>query len=420
MIKKLNCKRIESRRRDGRHEDETKKDGGGLTLSFVASTDAVDRYGDIVIQSGWNLENYRSNPIILFNHDQAALPIGAAKRVEVKDGRLEVDIKFDMNDPHAANIARKAEAGFLNAVSVGFQPLKSTPRNKLSKSDKAWAEEGTIFHSAELLEISVVTVPANPAAHGQAHAKDLDFNDLQDVFRKKAAQLNAIDRHIIAIKEQEESWIVEFAKVIIEAEAEEEDPDIGWGSGGDEELAWVDEYEAAQKDAGEWADLPAAPKDEASNPEDQDSADIVGAILGLDKDWPKLKKAFAYFDPDNAEEMEGYRLQIARMRNEELPEDAAPDDGELVVYWDMLRAAMESVISGDADIPEADAMEVYELLARYYEKFDEEPPEMKGYPDDDDEEDEDTVDLEEEEPEKDEEKQFNLALLRALTSQQGE
>jgi hypothetical protein len=162
----------------------------------------------------------------------------------------------------------------------------------------------------------------------------------------------------------------------------------------------------------DFVDLPVAPKDEPYNPEDQDMADIVGRILGDDNDWDRLKKAFVWVDSDNDEEFEGYRLQIARLRNEELPEDAAPDEGDLHAYWDLVQAAMESVISGKADIPKDELAAAYEFLAIYYEKFDEEPPPFEEI----EEDEEDTVDLEaEDEIQDEEERLFNLALLRALT-----
>ena len=147
-------------------------------------------------------------------------------------------------------------------------------------------------------------------------------------------------------------------------------------------------------------------------------ADIVGRILGDDNDWDRLKKAFVWIDSGNDEEFEGYRLQIARLRNDELPEDAAPDEGDLHAYWDLVQTAMESVISGKADIPKDELESAYEFLAIYYEKFDEEPPPFEEI--EDFEEDEDTVDLEvvEEDSEAEQERLFNLALLRALTDKQ--
>jgi len=40
------------------HEDDEKEAG---KMSFVASTDRADRYGDIIDQRGWDLDAYRAD-----------------------------------------------------------------------------------------------------------------------------------------------------------------------------------------------------------------------------------------------------------------------------------------------------------------------------------------------------------------------
>ena len=40
-------------------------------MRFVASDESVDRYGDIIRASGWQLDNFRKNPVLLFAHDFA-------------------------------------------------------------------------------------------------------------------------------------------------------------------------------------------------------------------------------------------------------------------------------------------------------------------------------------------------------------
>ena len=132
-------------------------------VSFIASTANPDRYGDVINQKGWSLAKYRKNPVILLNHNANQLPIGRGE-VDVIDGKLMVDIEFDMEDPIGAEVARKTKDGFMSAVSVGFNPIESTPRSMLSKDNPYYAPRGEYFDSAELLEISIVTIPANGEA----------------------------------------------------------------------------------------------------------------------------------------------------------------------------------------------------------------------------------------------------------------
>lgn len=133
---------------------EMKAAGDGKTVSFIASTEAVDRMGDIVRQDGWDLTNYKRNPVVLFGHDHEK-PIGRAHNVRVDAGKLKADLEFadDSVDEFSAKIGRMVKAGFLNAVSVGFRVLEAKP-----------IKSGYEFVKSELLEISVVSVPANQEA----------------------------------------------------------------------------------------------------------------------------------------------------------------------------------------------------------------------------------------------------------------
>jgi hypothetical protein len=53
------------------------------TMRFVASDESVDRYGDIIRASGWQLENFRKNPVLLFAHDSRQPPVGQVPSIEV-------------------------------------------------------------------------------------------------------------------------------------------------------------------------------------------------------------------------------------------------------------------------------------------------------------------------------------------------
>ena len=56
-------------------------DDGGLDIKGSASTNALDRAGDIINADAWTkggLDNFKNNPIILFNHNYDK-PIGRAK-----------------------------------------------------------------------------------------------------------------------------------------------------------------------------------------------------------------------------------------------------------------------------------------------------------------------------------------------------
>lgn len=134
------------------------------TLRFVASTSALDRDGDTIAVDGWDTSDFERNPVILWGHDQSALPIGRCIRL-VNDGdRLVCDVEFVKADtavvgPMADAVYTLCVDGFLGAVSVGFVPMVS----ELS-DDPARPHMSVDFKHQSLLEISIVTVPSNPEA----------------------------------------------------------------------------------------------------------------------------------------------------------------------------------------------------------------------------------------------------------------
>ena len=65
---------------------------GGIDIKGSASTNALDRAGDIIEPEAWTkggLESYKGNPVLLFNHDYNR-PIGRATGLEVTKNGLEI------------------------------------------------------------------------------------------------------------------------------------------------------------------------------------------------------------------------------------------------------------------------------------------------------------------------------------------
>jgi len=132
-------------------------------IEYVASTESVDRYNTRV--KGWSLDHYMKNPVILFAHNYALPPIGRA--VEVTSGKgkeLRVKVQFAPKETYefADTIYKLSRDGYINALSVGFIP------GKVEFDEK---EEVTDLLENELLEVSVVPVPANPEALALAYQR---------------------------------------------------------------------------------------------------------------------------------------------------------------------------------------------------------------------------------------------------------
>ena len=113
----------------------------------------MDRQNEIVDQNGWQLDAYRENPVVLDSHRYESIEdlIGRCVRVEVVNGSLECDIIFA--DCEKGEMAEElVNTGFLRTVSVGFKSLERRPGG---------AGQPLTHTRAELLEISLVSVPAN-------------------------------------------------------------------------------------------------------------------------------------------------------------------------------------------------------------------------------------------------------------------
>lgn len=135
-------------------------EGDARAVDFVISTAAVDRYGDTVAVEGWDLKNFRNNPVVLWMHDNTMLPVGKASNVRVEDGALKARVTFTPESLVKFNdvVLELVKTGYLNATSVGFIPTK------YNFVDDPQRRFGIDFLEQELLEFSIVTVPANPEA----------------------------------------------------------------------------------------------------------------------------------------------------------------------------------------------------------------------------------------------------------------
>ena len=130
-------------------------DGNDLHITGMASTNGTDRVGDIIEAEAWTkaggLQNYLNNPVILFNHDYNQ-PIGRAIALETNDNGLQLKAKIAKSAGHVGELIKE---GVLGAFSVGF---------RVKDAEYMTETDGYKIKDAELLEVSVVSVPANQAA----------------------------------------------------------------------------------------------------------------------------------------------------------------------------------------------------------------------------------------------------------------
>ena len=131
----------------------------GRPLTFVISTEDVDRHGDVVVAEGWQLEAYRRNPVFLWAHDYTRPVIGRAVEIWTEPRRLVAQMEFAPTE-FAQEVANLYRDGYQRGVSVGFKPIRYEER----RHEKTGAFLGIRFLEQELLEASAVPVPANRSA----------------------------------------------------------------------------------------------------------------------------------------------------------------------------------------------------------------------------------------------------------------
>lgn len=142
----------------------------GLKVPFICSTGSVDRQDDTVDPDGWRLDNYKKNPVVLWVHDSRQPPVAKSLEIKVEDKKLKSTALFVTADlyPFGYMIGQMYAKGFLNAVSVGFDPIKYA---RVEDKDRPW---GIDFLEQELLEYSCCPIPANPEALVEAKAAGVD------------------------------------------------------------------------------------------------------------------------------------------------------------------------------------------------------------------------------------------------------
>ena len=120
---------------------------------------------------GLAFDNYLRNPVVMWAHDavgrspSGGLPIGRTLDLaKTASGGVVAEFEFLSDDPFAGRVKNAWDKGFLQAASVSWLPIETTPT-----SDGGWRDT-----RADLLEWSIVSVPADPDALRATHQRLLD------------------------------------------------------------------------------------------------------------------------------------------------------------------------------------------------------------------------------------------------------
>lgn len=166
-----------------------------LIIEGYASTKDVDRTSDVIEASAWKkrkaLNGYKKNPIILafHRHDK---PIGTAETVEAGEDGLHIRARISKA---AGDVYSLIKEGILKTFSVG-----------IIVNDMSYNEEKDVFllKDIELLEVSVVSVPANPYATFRI-GKSFENNNEFEEFKNSFKNINTEENQMLDNKETNSS-----------------------------------------------------------------------------------------------------------------------------------------------------------------------------------------------------------------------
>src|SRR5277367_75797 len=293
------------------------KDDNG-TFDVIISTEDLDRAGEIVRQNGWEMANYKNNPIVLWGHDYYSLPIGVCLetyKTEVHGvpatGAKGVFYPSEIN-PLAQQVRRMYEFGVKNNIgvgcttSVGFIPKEFDEDNQ------------RIITRAELLEFSFVPVPANQGV-GPAQGRAFTFEEAR-----------TLGLYMSGLRAKGVPFMETLGYVPKNVSDKKAASTIAWSKPS------LSDFTDKS-----WEDL-----------SDADKREIAGHFA-----WAKENPAASFGD-----------LKLPHHRAE---------DGAAV--WNGVKAAMGALMGarGGVDV-EGDRKAVYDHLAAHYRQFGEEAPEFKA------------------------------------------
>lgn len=137
-------------------------DDKGIISGYASTFGNTDRDGDVFESGAFSksIHDLRQKGLsipMLASHDHGEIIGGFHPNDVMEDAKgLRVTGKIDLNTQKGAEFFSLAKNGFLTAFSIGF----SIP----TPEDMEMTQNGMKFKQAELFEISMVPVPANPRA----------------------------------------------------------------------------------------------------------------------------------------------------------------------------------------------------------------------------------------------------------------
>ena len=171
-------------------EKESRKDDEYLYIEGYANTNIVDRVNTYIPANEWAsaIEHYMNNAIILFNHNYDKA-IGKVKEIRIDEKGLYIKAAISSKTSAGQEVIALIEEGILKSFSVGFR-IKDYENLEYDEEKDAVKLVGL-----DLLEISVVSVPANQESLfdiSKAFGSEKKYEEYLNKLKVKAKSANEI------------------------------------------------------------------------------------------------------------------------------------------------------------------------------------------------------------------------------------
>jgi len=141
-------------------------------FDFIITTDKVDKHRTIFRADGWDFSEYKSNPVVFYNHrsgsddpdDLIGITIDGPKKEQLKDGSTGyvATVRLEPKDVNskAEKVRKKIINGSLRMASIGATVHDYEFIDDPENEDRSIL----VFTKQRLFEWSIVGVGSNPGA----------------------------------------------------------------------------------------------------------------------------------------------------------------------------------------------------------------------------------------------------------------
>lgn len=155
-------------------------DKGAMSATCILATSGQDREGDVIDIAGVDFAIHKINPVVMLDHGvYYPLPIGLTRnpgtgaylvQKNEQAGEITETTYFSQRSEMAEQVYALIDEGIINANSIGFDPIETTPIGGRRQHGK---EGPKIVHKANLIEVTWTPLPVNPEAVRAAMAKNI-------------------------------------------------------------------------------------------------------------------------------------------------------------------------------------------------------------------------------------------------------